>query len=143
MLTAHAAAAPHEHIRAHEMGMGLRPFMDVVANFDDGDDDDWDDDEEYSGEASPSTSDWVSQYDSWLKEDAERKEQALRERAMNQRLRPSSPVQKSLGSITYVPRREVPEHLAHQTASGIVVCQNGQRYESISAWLKEAFNKRL
>ena len=58
MLTAHAAAAPHEHIRAHEMGMGLRPFMDVVANFDDGDDDDWDDDEEYSGEASPSTSDW-------------------------------------------------------------------------------------
>ncbi|KAJ1487089.1 hypothetical protein T484DRAFT_2020081 [Baffinella frigidus] len=156
MLAALAGSSPHEHICAHDMSSGMGGFIEVLGGYEDEfDDDDWDDDEDdRQGDPSPSNSEWVSQYDMWLQEDAEKKEERLdrkiaceilrsEERAINERLRPSSPVNVGLGSITYVPRREAPQHHASQTGSGVVVTKDGERYESIAHWLQEAFNKKL
>jgi hypothetical protein len=120
--------------------MGL---MEVLGGYEDEfDDDDWDDDEDdRPADASPSSSDWVSQYDAFLKEDEERKTACVKERAINERLRPSSPVNVSLGSITYIPRREASQHHASQIGSGVVVTNDG-RFESIGSWLL-SFNKNL
>ena len=151
MLTAHAGSAPHENtICAHEMsGMGI---IEVLGGYEDEfSDDDWEEDDELQAGASPSGSDWVFQYDQILKEDEERKKNSaawktacVKERAMNERLRPSSPVNVSLGSITYIPRdasNEAQQRRASQTGSGVVVTNDG-RFESIGHWLL-SFNKNL
>jgi hypothetical protein len=125
-------------------GMGI---IEVLGDYEDEfDDDGWDEDEEdRQAGASPSSSDWVSQYDAFLKEDEERKTACktacVNQRDINERLRPSSPVNVSLGSITYIPRREAPQHRASQTGSGVVVTNDG-RFESIGHWLL-SFNKNL
>jgi hypothetical protein len=54
--------------------------------------------------------------------------------------RPPSPVDSNLGTITFV--HEGTSHRALQTPGGCVLYE-GQRYDSIRAWFRDCFKKRL